>query len=218
MILLNHMKKISRLAAPFVLLASFGIPLLVSAAGIDTSYIKGYADSIKGIINGVLVPVLIAIAFITFLWGIYKYFIKSASNESEKGEGRMFALYGIIGFVIIFSVWGIVNIFMGTLNLSTMNNAPTPPTIGGSGTGSGSYNNGAGYNTTGGATTGSSCTCANGSACPNNDLMQCLVTSSSGTQTNGTVCDYKEIGTADGTWQNGKCISSNVCNDPGGCY
>lgn len=101
----------------------------MTAAGIDVTYIQGYANSITGIINGILVPVLISIAFIVFLWGIYKYFIKGASNESEKGEGRMFALYGIIGFVILFSVWGIVQILMGTLNLSGSTNAPKPPTF-----------------------------------------------------------------------------------------
>ncbi|MDP2651681.1 MAG: hypothetical protein Q8O94_00915 [bacterium] len=100
----------------------------------NTKIIEGYASTIIGVINTVLVPTLISIAFITFLWGIYKYFIKGASNEAEKGEGRVFALYGIIGFVILFSVWGIVQIFMGTLNLRATN-SPPPPTIF-SGTGS----------------------------------------------------------------------------------
>ena len=96
--------------------------------GINTTYIKGYADSITGIINGILVPLLIAVAFIVFLWGIYKYFIKGADNEKERETGRVFTLYGVIGFVIIFSVWGIVQIFMSTLNLKATN-APPSPTI-----------------------------------------------------------------------------------------
>jgi len=103
-------------------------------SGINPTYIQGYASSITGIINSILVPVLISIAFIVFLWGIYNYFIKGADNEEARKTGKTFALYGIIGFVVLFSVWGIVNIFMGTLSL-TAGTMPSIPLIG---TGNGS--------------------------------------------------------------------------------
>lgn len=105
-------------------------------SGLNPSYIAGYANSITGIINGILVPVLISIAFIVFLWGIYMYFIQGAANDEARKKGRIFALYGIIGFVILFSIWGIIQIFMGTLGL-TASNVPAFPVINGS-TGSGS--------------------------------------------------------------------------------
>jgi hypothetical protein len=104
--------------------------------GINATYIQGYSSSIIGIINNILIPVLISLAFIVFLWGIYNYFIAGANNDTKRGEGKVFALYGIIGFVILFSVWGIVQIFMGTLGL-TATNVPAFPTIG-SGTGTSS--------------------------------------------------------------------------------
>lgn len=106
--------------------------------GINTVYIQGYASSITGIINNILVPVLISISFIIFLYGIYKYFIKGAASDTDRKTGRTFALYGIIGFAVLFSVWGIVQIFMGTLGLNT-GSVPPFPTIGGSGS-SGSNN------------------------------------------------------------------------------
>lgn len=108
--------------------------------GINPSVVIQYSSGIIGVINGILVPVLIAIAFIVFLWGIYKYFILGATNEGDKGEGRQFALWGIIGFVIISSLWGLVNLVMGTFGLS-VGQAPPYPTIGGStgATGSGSF-------------------------------------------------------------------------------
>jgi len=96
--------------------------------GINTSYVQGYANSITSIINDILVPVLIAIAFIVFLWGVYSYFIKGADSDTERAKGRTFVLYGVIGFVCIFSVWGLVQIVKSTLNLSATN-APVPPTI-----------------------------------------------------------------------------------------
>ncbi len=101
------------------------------AGSINPQYIQGYATSITGIINSTLVPTLLAVAFLVFLWGIYKYFIKGAADPKAQESGKTFALYGIIGFVIIFAVWGIVGIFMDTLNLSS-NASPTPPTVSGS--------------------------------------------------------------------------------------
>ena len=99
-----------------------------TSGGINISYIKPYADSIKNLINDVLVPVFMAIAFIVFLWGVFKYFIWGRESESDKMEGRKYAMWGVIGFVIILSLWGIVNILMGALNLTTGTH-PKPPTI-----------------------------------------------------------------------------------------
>jgi hypothetical protein len=97
--------------------------------GINATYIQGYANSITGIINDIIVPVLISIAFLVFIYGIYKYFIAGASDEKKRSEGKTFSLYGIIGFVVLFAVWGIVNIFGDTLGLYGYN-APAFPTIG----------------------------------------------------------------------------------------
>ncbi len=96
------------------------------SGGININVIKPYSDSIIGIINSIFVPVLMAIAFIVFLWGVFKYFIWNKESESEKMEGRKFAMWGIIGFVIILSVWGLVNILMGALNLQGGKPPPFP--------------------------------------------------------------------------------------------
>lgn len=121
------MKKIFRFAA---LVATFGAPLIAAAqTGVNVTYLQGYSNSITGVINYVLVPVLMAIAFIVFLWGVYKYFILGAADEKSRTDGRQFTLWGVIGFVVILSLWGIVNIFMSTLGLS-VGTAPAYPTIG----------------------------------------------------------------------------------------
>ena len=89
-----------------------------SSGGVNPSILQGYATSIIGIINSILVPVLMAVAFITFLFGVYKYFILGADSDTERATGRQFVLWGVIGFVVILSLWALVNIVMGTLNLS----------------------------------------------------------------------------------------------------
>jgi ABC-type proline/glycine betaine transport system permease subunit len=120
------MKKISKLVTVSALGASLAAPLLAFAAGIDKTEVQDYADSIIDIINNALVPALMAVAFIVFLFGVYKYFIASAEKDTEREEGRKYVLWGVIGFVIILSVWGLVAIVRNTLNLSTSSNPPPP--------------------------------------------------------------------------------------------
>ena len=81
------------------------------------------------LINGVFVPVIFAVAFLTFIWGVYRYFILGADNEAEREKGKSFVLWGIIGFVVILSVWGLVGLVSGTLGLSQGGAAPSYPTL-----------------------------------------------------------------------------------------
>ncbi len=90
-----------------------------------------YKDLITSFINEILVPILIAVSFIVFLYGVYKYFILGAASDEDRKSGRQFVLWGVIGFVIIGSLWGLVNIVKGTLIPATgvSNNAPPAPRI-----------------------------------------------------------------------------------------
>lgn len=87
--------------------------------GLNTSVLQSWEQSIVFFINNVLVPLLTAIAFIVFLWGVFNYFIWGADNEEKRKEGKTFVMYGIIGFVIIFSLWGLVNVGISLLNVGT---------------------------------------------------------------------------------------------------
>jgi len=188
--------------------------------GINPIYIQGYASSITGIINSILVPVLISIAFLVFLYGVYKYFIKGADNDTERATGRTFTLYGIIGFVILFSVWGIVNIFMGTLSIGA-GNMPAIPTIGGPGanpsgrpqvfTNPGSFLYGAeGSPDTSGGTP--ACTVADQDDCENGggtyNMSSCTCTPAA--SNSGTSAGYGE-GTP-------TCTPPQIQSPEGGCY
>lgn len=75
------------------------------------------AFKIIGLINGVAVPLLFAISFILFLYGVAKAYIFSSGDESEVKKGHHAILWGIIGFVVMVSVWGLVNIVSNTLGL-----------------------------------------------------------------------------------------------------
>lgn len=89
-----------------------------------------YKNLVVDTINNILVPILIAIAFIVFLWGVYKYYILGATDETARRSGHQLVLWGVIGFAIIVSVWALVNIVTSVLIPSTASNtAPPAPTI-----------------------------------------------------------------------------------------
>jgi len=124
------MKKISKIASTLVLGMSFMAPRITLAAGFGKSSLESYKTSLIDIINGILVPGLMSVAFLVFVWGIYKYFFWKGDSDTERATGRTFILYGIVGFVIIFSVWGIITIFKDTLGFGPGSGTmPAPPTF-----------------------------------------------------------------------------------------
>jgi hypothetical protein len=88
--------------------------------------ICGVANTIIYIINGILVPVLFALAFIVFLYGVAKTYIFSAGEAAEVERGHKLILWGIIGFVVMISLWGLVNVVASTFGLGGVG-APPPP-------------------------------------------------------------------------------------------
>ena len=102
------------LALISITLATFTIPFVSLAAIRDVSDVGSF---IIDTINNVIVPVLFAIAFIVFLWGAFKTFILGANSTEVKKEGQNLMLYGLIGFFVMVSIWGLVNILTGSVDL-----------------------------------------------------------------------------------------------------
>ena len=98
-----------------------------SNIGTCSSTICGIGDTILYLINDVLVPVLFAVSFIVFLWGIAKAYIIDVGNESEREKGHKLVLWGLIAFAVMVSIWGLVNIVANTFGL-TGYYAPSLPT------------------------------------------------------------------------------------------
>lgn len=67
--------------------------------------------TIQGLINSII-PLLIGLGLILFIWGIVQYVI--GDSEEAKTKGRDHMIWGIIGFTVIVSVWGIVNFVVNT--------------------------------------------------------------------------------------------------------
>lgn len=115
------MKKAFALTA--VSAAAFAVPLVSLAA---VSNLSDVGSFIINLINNVLVPVLFAVAFIVFLWGAFDTFILGANSEDVKEKGKNLMLWGLIGFFVMVSVWGLVNILTGSIQFGN-NTGVTPP-------------------------------------------------------------------------------------------
>ncbi len=85
------------------------------------------ASTVIYLINSVLVPVLFAVAFIVFLYGIAQAYIFSKGDAGKVEEGHKLLLWGIIGFVVMVSLWGLVNVVANSFGLSG-SYAPRTPT------------------------------------------------------------------------------------------
>ena len=94
-------------------LAALALPLVSMAALNNVSDVGSF---IINTINNVLVPVLFALAFIVFLWGVFQTFILGAGSEETKEKGKGLMLWGLIGFFVMVSVWGLVNLLTNTVS------------------------------------------------------------------------------------------------------
>ncbi len=92
------------------------------------SQLSGVFGTILYIINDILVPLIFALAFIVFLWGVFKAYILGGADETAREKGHQLILWGIIGFVVMISLWGLVNVVSNTFGLGG-GFAPPPPTL-----------------------------------------------------------------------------------------
>ncbi|MFA6076502.1 MAG: pilin [Candidatus Paceibacterota bacterium] len=114
--------------APVVALAQINL-----GGGPTGSCVLGNGGTIFGIFCRVgqilnsIVPILIALGIVYFVWGVISYVI--GGDEEAKKKGRDKIIYGIIGLAVIVAVWGLVGILTRTfgVNNTFQGNIPTIP-------------------------------------------------------------------------------------------
>ncbi len=97
--------------------------------GGDGGEIGNFALTILGFIQEVLVPFILSIGFLVFVWGMFKYFIQGGANDEAKESGKSLILYSVAGFVVILAFWGIVNILSDGIGLAGQEDEIVPPTV-----------------------------------------------------------------------------------------
>lgn len=93
------------------------------AAAQSIGGILGLLTSASDLINR-LIPFVIALTVLIFLWGIFKFVIAGGDGEARK-EAQGYIIWGIVALFVMVSVWGLVNILVRSVNLD--NTAPAAP-------------------------------------------------------------------------------------------
>jgi len=61
---------------------------------------------------------MIGFAVVAFVYNIIKYFILPSDSANRKEAGE-YVMWSLIGFFVILSLWGMVNILISTFDLGT---------------------------------------------------------------------------------------------------
>lgn len=98
-------------------------PFVVLAADKDLKYL---INQIIDYLNQVLF-LLMGLAVIMFVWYIIQYFIRPNDSAEGRKQAGLYLMYSLIGFFVILSFWGIVNILRNTFgdNLGNQANRPS---------------------------------------------------------------------------------------------
>ncbi|MES2087474.1 MAG: hypothetical protein V4467_00620 [Patescibacteria group bacterium] len=81
--------------------------------------IAGLLNRAIGVIN-LLIPFLVGLGVFVIIYGIFTYISQAADEEARK-QARDFIMWGVIGVVLMLSVWGLVNILYNTLGIDNTN-------------------------------------------------------------------------------------------------
>lgn len=114
----------------FILAALTLAPAFAFAQG-EFGEISGFFTKIAGFINNTLIPLVFGVALLVFIWGVFKYMILGGGDEGSREEGKQLMIWAIVGFVVMVSVFGIVNLiasgfgFSGKEEIQNIPNVPT---------------------------------------------------------------------------------------------
>lgn len=79
--------------------------------------LNSFLDNVQAMIINPLIALLFAGALVYFLWGL-AMMVMNADSDSARDTGKQHMLWGIVGMTIMFGVYGILNIALGTFGLS----------------------------------------------------------------------------------------------------
>ncbi len=115
------MKK--RLLAFYLFIITLSVPGLTfaqSSASCDSIKLKSLFNILiwlKCFIVGAIIPLIFALAFLFFLWGVFKFMM--ASDPKSKQESQKLIWWGLVGLFVMVSVWGIIQILGNILGIES---------------------------------------------------------------------------------------------------
>ncbi len=96
-----------------------GVGCGASGSSVQPGTFQSILCNISSVMN-TLIPILIVLGVVYFIWGVVTYMIGDDEEAKAKGKNRI--IYGIIGLVVIVAMWGLVSIVTKSFGLD---NNPT---------------------------------------------------------------------------------------------
>jgi len=106
----------------FIFVLSISVLPMLTFAASSTTCSETVTDigdvlcKIGNILN-MIIPVLVVLGIVYFIWGIVSYVIGDEEEAKKKGKNRI--IYGLIGFVVISALEGLVTIVIDTFGFET---------------------------------------------------------------------------------------------------
>jgi hypothetical protein len=80
-------------------------------------WLTTFGEGMLDIFN-VLIPTLIGIALLVFIWGVITFIAKSGDDKAHE-EGRRKMFWGIIILFVLISMWGLVRLLQVLIGVKT---------------------------------------------------------------------------------------------------
>lgn len=113
--------------------AIFLLPVAIVSAqiadGPNAGAFQGLLANITIFANTVLIPFIIAIGFLVFVWGMFQYFIVGGANDDAKEKGKSLMIWAIVGFLMIFIFWGVINLLATSTGLNDKQDGTLTPKV-----------------------------------------------------------------------------------------
>ncbi len=86
-------------------------PIVASAAATAFSILA----IVQSLMN-IVIPILITLAVIYFIWGVIQYTISQDEEAKKNARGKI--IMGLVGLFVIVAFWGIINVLSRTIGVS----------------------------------------------------------------------------------------------------
>jgi len=93
----------------------------IHKANAESITLNGTAIGTKRLLQNILtnivnpiITLMVGVAVIYFLWGVFD-FVRNADSPEERKKGGMHMLFGAIGLFIMSTAYGVLNIILGTI-------------------------------------------------------------------------------------------------------
>jgi hypothetical protein len=108
-----------------IIVIVIGISMSAGTVGLQQVF-----PALLGFFEGYLIPFLLGIAFLIFVWNMIRFAVIGGATEEGRENTKTLILYSIGTFVFILAFWGILNIFVNGIGLDTCGNDLAPDYVG----------------------------------------------------------------------------------------